>query len=153
MIAHSAVALQDYHRPEVMASILARLDEAKMIDNNGLLPWIGLKAFSAFMEGASGDDLNRGLRIIKARPSLIRGSIAAVERGLEDADPALRRTAAASIKRAVEMRALNPAQGEELLTKRLETETEPVLRAELTGGIQLAREFQKSEDETAPAAY
>ncbi len=147
MIAHCAVSLQNYHRTEVMEEILERLDETGILSKRGLMPWIDRKAFGRFLKEAREDSVVRGLKAIGTRPSLIRGSLPVVERELESADPAVRRIAAAAIKKAVARRIIAAEKGEELLAGRLERETEPVLRAELTGGLSLAREFLRSQGE------
>ncbi len=145
VVAHCAVALQDFHKPEIMGPILERLDEAGILGERAFMPWLDRKAFGEFIRGSEGEDLIRGLRAVATRPSLIKGNLGIVERELAHADPAVRHMAASAIRKAVAGRYVSARIGEELLAGRLELETEPVLRAELTGGIKLAREFLSSE--------
>lgn len=59
-----------------------------------------------------------------------------VEKGLQSPDPDTRRYAAIAVKKAVVAKIVDAKQGQTLLAGRLQVETEPVLKAELTGGLE-----------------
>jgi hypothetical protein len=135
-------ALQDYQDPALLGPALERLDQVGMIDN-AKLPWLSPKLFSAYIDKAEGVSLTRGLRAAKTRPALV--SLTAVKRGLESGDAQTRLVAAETVRKAVIKRVLQAKDGETLLANRLSQETEPVLKAELTGGLQQVRELMPEE--------
>ncbi len=149
VVAHCAVTLQDYAKAELLPGVLERLDALGMLERNGLMPWIDRDLLNASLGKAQGADLLRGMKVLRNRPSLVSSGMDALARGLEDADPMLRMTAAEAIKKAVAAKRLDPAQGRGLLAGRLDRETEPVLRAELTGGIEVAQGLLETETVSA----
>ena len=66
----------------------------------------------------------------------MKTGIAHVEKGLQSPDPDTRRFAAVAVKKAVVAKLVDAKQGQALLAGRLQVETEPVLKAELTGGLE-----------------
>ena len=72
-----------------------------------------------------------------ARPGLAK--IENLQTGLESPDAETRKIAAIAVKKSVVAKVMDPAQGETLLANRLQTETEPVLKAELTGSLERVR--------------
>jgi hypothetical protein len=137
-------ALQDYQDPALIGPALERLDQLKMLDNPKL-PWMSPKLFNAYLDKAEGASLARGLRAAKTRPALV--SLDAVKRGLESSDADTRRVAAEAVRKAVIKRVLQAKDGETLLTSRLARETEPVIKAELTGGLQQVRELMPEAEQ------
>lgn len=143
-ISACAVALQDMQDPGVMGPILERLDQTGILDHPKRMPWISSGMLSRHLETAEGSSLTRGIKVMKARPFMVKTALAAVQRGLEKGDPETRRVSAEAIKKAVLARRLDPKQAEGLLAGRLDRETEPVLKAELSGGLEQVRGFAEA---------
>jgi hypothetical protein len=139
LIAACAVSLQDYRDPELLGPVLERLEAVGLLESNARLPWISPALLAEHLGGAGPTPLKRGLMVLSARPALVADMPGAAEKGLQAQDPETRRIAAVAVKKAVVAGALEPAQGEALLAGRLQVETEPVLKAELTGGLERVR--------------
>lgn len=131
-----AISLQDYHDPELIGTILERLEQVGMIDSTAKLPWLSASLLNEHLKSADKAALRRGMIAISVRPSLGKLSIEHVEKGLQSPDPDTRRYAAVAVKKAVVAQVIEARQGENLLAGRLQVETEPVLKAELTGGLE-----------------
>ncbi|PIR16453.1 MAG: hypothetical protein COV48_09755 [Elusimicrobia bacterium CG11_big_fil_rev_8_21_14_0_20_64_6] len=131
-----AISLQDYHDPELIGTILERLEQVGMIDSAGKLPWLSASLLNEHLKSADKAALRRGMIAISVRPSLSKLSIEHIEKGLQSPDPDTRRYAAIAVKKAVVAKVIEAQQGESLLAGRLQVETEPVLKAELTGGLE-----------------
>jgi hypothetical protein len=147
IIGACVTTLQGYQDPALLGAGLERLEQTGLITNKQKLPWISSALFGRYIETAEGSALTRGLRAAKTRPSLVKVSIAAVTRGLDDKDPETRRVAAEAVRNAVVAKVIEAKHGEELLAGRLITETEPVLKAELTGGLEQVRGMMPKEPE------
>ena len=102
---------QDYAKAELLPGVLERLDALGMLERNGLMPWIDRDLLNASLGKAQGADLLRGMKVLRNRPSLVSSGMDALARGLEDADPMLRMTAAEAIKKAVAAKRLDPPRG------------------------------------------
>jgi hypothetical protein len=139
LVAGCAVALQDYREPDLLGPALERLEALGLLTDPGRLPWLSAALLDAHLKDAGEAQLRRGLAAIATRPSLISTTLVHVERGLQGPDLDARRHAAVAVKKAVVAGALSPEKGEELLAGRLVHETEPVLKAELTGGLERVR--------------
>lgn len=139
LISACAVSLQDYRDPELLGPVLERLEAVGMLESNARLPWISPALLSGHLATAGPTPLKRGLMALAARPALVADMPGAVEKGLQAQDPETRRIAAIAVKKAVVGGALAPERGEALLAGRLSVETEPVLKAELTGGLERVR--------------
>ena len=137
LVTHCTVSLQDYRDPALMGDILERLEQVGRLDSTGKMPWIGAGLLGAHMKDADRAQFRRGLMAMAARPGLVK--IEHVAKGLESTDSETRRYAAVAVRKAVVAKVLSPEQGETLLAGRLQTETEPVLKAELTGGLERVR--------------
>lgn len=137
LVTHCAVSLQDYRDPALMGDILERLEQVGRLDSAGKMPWISAGLLDAHMKDADRPQFRRGLMAMAARPGLVK--IEHVQKGLESPDSETRRFAAVAVKKAVVAKVLTPEQGESMLAGRLQTETEPVLKAELTGGLERVR--------------
>lgn len=138
-VAACATALQDYKQPELLGAAFERLEQIGTLDKNEKLPWISPALFGLYMEKAEGSALQRGLRAAMTRPSLVKVSMDSVKRGLESKEPETRRVAAEAVRKAVIGKVIDAKEGETLLTGRLGVETEPVLKAQLTGGLEQVR--------------
>lgn len=136
LIAGCAVSLQDYRDPELVGRILERLEAVGMIDSAGRLPWLSPALLDEHLKTADKASLRRGLMAMATRPSLVKTGLAHVERGLQSPDSDTRRYAAIAVKKAVVAKIVDAKQGQTLLAGRLQVETEPVLKAELTGGLE-----------------
>jgi hypothetical protein len=132
-----AVALQDYLDPSVMGPVLERLEQTGRLDSAGKLPWLSARLLSEHLKAAGPEDLRRGLTAMAVRPTLSREEF--LRAGLQSGNPATRRVAAVAVKKAVVAGVLKPETGEEMLAGTLKTESEPVLKAELTGGLERVR--------------
>jgi hypothetical protein len=139
LISACAVSLQDYRDPELLGPVLERLEAVGMLEGNSRLPWISPALLAAHLQNAEPTPLKRGLLVLAARPALVADVPGAVEKGLQAQDPETRRIAAVAVKKAVVGGTLAPERGEALLAGRLSVETEPVLKAELTGGLERVR--------------
>jgi len=134
-------SLQDYDDPVLLGAAFERLEQTGLLDKNEKLPWISPKLYGKFMEKADGTPLQRGLRAAATRPSLLKVAVEAAKRGLDSSDPETRRVAAMAVRKAVVGKVLEAKDGEAILAGRLDHETEPVLKAELTGGLQQVRDL------------
>lgn len=145
LIAGCAVALQDYREPELLGPVLERLEQLGMLDDGVRMPWLSAPLLSRHLEAADGARLRRGMMAVRARPALARSTFAHLEKGLSSPDGETRRVAAQAVKKAVAAKSLSAAQGETLLAGRVESETEPVLKAELTGSLEHIRGLKERE--------
>lgn len=136
LIAGCAISLQDYRDPEIVGKILERLEAVGMIDGAGKLPWLSPALLDEHLKSADKASFRRGMMAMATRPVLVKTGIAHVEKGLQSPDPDTRRYAAVAVKKAVVAKIVDAKQGETLLAGRLQVETEPVLKAELTGGLE-----------------
>ena len=136
LIAGCVISLQDYRDPEILGKALERLEQVGMIDSAGKLPWISPALLDEHLKSADKAQFRRGMIAMAARPSLVKTGIVHVEKGLQSPDPDTRRYAAVAVKKAVVAKLVDAKQGESLLAGRLQVETEPVLKAELTGGLE-----------------
>jgi hypothetical protein len=136
LIAGCAISLQDYRDPEIVGKILERLEAVGMIDSAGKLPWLSPALLDEHLKSADKASFRRGMMAMAARPVLVKTGITHVEKGLQSPDPDTRRYAAVAVKKAVVAKIVDAKQGETLLAGRLQVETEPVLKAELTGGLE-----------------
>lgn len=136
LIGGCAVALQDYRDPEIMGRILERLEAVGMIDTAGKLPWLSPALLDEHLKSADKASLRRGMMAMAARPALVKTGLVHVEKALQSPDPDTRRYAAVAVKKAVVAKFVDAQRGEGLLAGRLQVETEPVLKAELTGGLE-----------------
>lgn len=132
-----AVALQDYRDPALMGDVLERLEQVGRLDSAGKMPWISAALLDAHMKTADRPQFRRGLAAMAARPGLIK--IEHVRKGLESPDAETRKVAAVAVKKGVVAKVIDAQEGETLLAGTLKTETEPVLKAELTGGLERVR--------------
>lgn len=136
LIRGCAVSLQDYRDPEIMGKILERLEAVGMIDTAGKLPWLSPALLDEHLKTADKASLRRGMMAMAARPSLVKTGLVHAEKALQSTDPDTRRYAAVAVKKAVVAKHIDAKRGEGLLAGRLQVETEPVLKAELTGGLE-----------------
>jgi hypothetical protein len=132
-----AVALQDYRDPELMGDILARLEAVGRLDSAGKMPWISAPVLDAYMKTADKAGFRRGVMAMAVRPGLVK--IEHLKTALDSPDAETRKAAVAAVKKAVVAKAVDAQTGETMLANRLQTETEPVLKAELTGGLERVR--------------
>ena len=136
LISGCAIALQDYRDAELIGKILERLEAVGMIESAGKMPWISPALLDEHMKSADKASFRRGMIAMATRPALVKTGIAHVEKGLQSPDADTRRFAAIAVKKAVVAKLIDAKQGETLLAGRLQVETEPVLKAELTGGLE-----------------
>ena len=136
LIAGCSISLQDYRDPELIGKILERLEAVGMIESAGKMPWISPALLDEHLKSADKASFRRGMIAMSTRPILVKTGIAHVEKGLQSADADTRRYAAIAVKKAVVAKLVDAKQGEALLAGRLQVETEPVLKAELTGGLE-----------------
>ena len=136
LIAGCAVSLQDYHDPEMIGVILERLEQVGMIGSAGKLPWLSPSLLDAHLRSADKAGLRRGMIAMSVRPALVKTGLGHVEKGLMSPDADTRRYAAVAVKKAVVAKIVDAQQGQTLLAGRMQVETEPVLKAELTGGLE-----------------
>ncbi len=136
LISACAISLQDYRDPELIGTILERLEAVGMIDSAGKLPWLSPALLDEHLRSADKAGLRRGMTAMATRPSLVRTGVVHAEKALQSPDPETRRFAAVAVKKAVVAKLIDAQRGEALLAGRLQVETEPVLKAELTGGLE-----------------
>jgi len=136
LIAGCAISLQDYRDPELIGKILERLEAVGMIGTAGKMPWMSPALLDEHLKTADKASFRRGMIAMATRPALVKTGIAHVEKGLQSPDADTRRYAAVAVKKAVVAKLVDAKQGETLLAGRLQVETEPVLKAELTGGLE-----------------
>ncbi len=134
LVTGCAIALQDYREPALMGDVLERLEQVGRLDSAGKMPWISAPLLDAYMKTADKAQFHRGLAAMAARPGLAK--IEHLQKGLESPDAETRRIAAVAVKKAVVAKVIDAQRGETMLAGRLQTETEPVLKAELTGGLE-----------------
>ena len=132
-----AIALQDYRDPALLGEVLERLEQVGRLDSAGRMPWISGTLLDAYMKTADKAQFRRGLMAMAARPGLAK--LEHLKTGLESPDAETRRLAAVAVKKAVVAKVVDAQAGETMLAGRLRTETEPVLKAELTGGLERVR--------------
>jgi len=132
-----AVALQDYRDPTAIADVLERLEQLGRLDSGGRMPWISASLLDAHMKTADRAQFRRGVMAMAARPSLTK--IEHLKTALDSTDPDTRKIAAEAVKKAVVAKVVDAETGEAMLAGRLQSETEPVLKAELTGGLERVR--------------
>lgn len=139
LIAGCAVALQDYRDPELLGPVLERLEQLGMLEEGVKMPWLSAPLLDKHLQTAEGTKLRRGMLAVRARPALARSGVAKLEKGLSSPDAETRRVAYQAVKKAVVAKAVGVEQGTSLLAGRVESETEPVLKAELTGSLESLR--------------
>ena len=137
LVTGCAIAIQDYRDPALLGGVLERLEQVGRLDSTGKMPWISASLLDAHMKTADKAQFRRGIAAMAARPGLAK--VEHLQKGLESADAETRRLAAVAVKKAVLAKVIDVAQGETMLTGRLQTETEPVLKAELIGGLERVR--------------
>jgi hypothetical protein len=137
LVTGCAVALQDYRDPAIMGDILERLEQVGRLDSAGKMPWISAPLLDTHMKTADKAQFRRGITAMASRPGLFK--IEHVQKGLESPDAETRRVAAVAVKKAAVAKVIDAQTGETMLAGRLTTETEPVLKAELTGGLERVR--------------
>ncbi len=148
LIAGCAVALQDYRDPVLLGPVLERLEQLGMLDAGVKMPWLSAPLLSAHLENADGARLRRGMMAVRARPALARTLVTRLDAGLSAPDAETRRVAGQAVRNAVAAKTLDLAKGESLLAGRVESETEPVLKAELTGNLEHIRGLKTPETGT-----
>lgn len=136
LISACAISLQDYRDPELIGTILERLEAVGMIGSAGKLPWLSPALLDDHLKSADKAGLRRGMTAMATRPSLVKAGVLHAEKALQSPDPDTRRFAAIAVKKAVVAKHIDAQRGEALLAGRLQVETEPVLKAELTGGLE-----------------
>ncbi len=134
-----AVALQDYRDPALMGDVLERLEQVGRLET-GRMPWISGSLLNAHLKTADRAQMRRGLMAMAARPSLTK--IEFVKAALDSPDVETRRLAAVAVNKAVLAKVIDATTGEAMLAGRLQSETEPVLKAELTGGLERVKGLQ-----------
>lgn len=148
-LAAAAVEVQNLHKPELLGTVIARLDEMEMLKDSKQMPWFNGKLLSEHIKKAEGIEVVRALRVVWARPSLTRTTFKAVQETLASADPAVRRMAARLVPDAVKYAALEAADGEKTLSARLEVETDPAVKGELEAVLgEVRRNRQPAETPT-----
>ena len=145
LLAGCAVSLQDYRDPELLGPVFERLEEVGMLEP-GKLPWISPTLLDEHLKTADRPRFRRGIAAMAARPSLVAQNISHAERALGGEDAETRRHAAVAVKKAVVARLVDAKKGEDLLAGRLSVETEPVLKAELTGGLERVRSLLEQKE-------
>ena len=137
LVSGCAVALQDYRDPALMGDILERLEATGRLDSAGKMPWISAPLLDAHMKTADRSQFRRGVMAMAARPGLAK--IEHLKTALDSPDAETRKAAVAAVKKAVVAKVVDAEQGETMLANRLQTETEPVLKAQLTEGMERVR--------------
>ena len=143
LIVGCAISLQDYRDPEVVGKILERLEQVGRLDSAGKMPWISPVLLDEHLKSADRVSFRRGMMAMAARPAMVKAGIVHVEKGLQSPDGDTRRYAAIAVKKAVVAKIVDAKQGEALLAGRLQVETEPVLKAELIGGLERVRSLME----------
>jgi hypothetical protein len=138
-------ALEDYQDPALLGPAFERLDQTGLLEKNDKMPWISSKLFTSYMEKAEGAALRNGLRAAKTRPSLVKNTVEAVNRGLASTEPETRRVAAEAVRKAVIAKVIDAKIGEGMLAGRIGSETEPVLKAEFSGALEQVRGVMPKE--------
>ena len=128
-----------------------------MLDSAGKMPWLSPALLDEHLKSADKSQMRRGMIAMATRPVLVKTGIAHVEKGLQSPDADTRRYAAVAVKKAVVAKFVDAKQGETLLAGRLQVETEPVLKAELTGGLERIHSVLEQKEtgvqERRPATY
>ena len=146
LVSGCAIALQDYREPALMGDVLERLEQTGRLGSAGKMPWISAPLLDAYMKTADKAQFRRGLMAMAARPGLAK--IEHLKTGLGSPDAETRRIAAVAVKKAVVAKVVDAHEGETMLAGRLQTETEPVLKAELIGGLERVRGLLPPEKTT-----
>jgi hypothetical protein len=128
--------------------VLERLEQLGMLDAGVKMPWVSAPLLSAHLETADGARLRRGMMALRARPALTRTLVSRLDAGLSAPDAETRRVAGQAVRNAVAAKTLDVTKGESLLAGRVESETEPVLKAELTGSLEHIRGLKGPETGT-----
>ncbi|MDE2142851.1 MAG: hypothetical protein KGJ84_10600, partial [Elusimicrobia bacterium] len=137
LVNECAVALQDYRDPALLGDVLERLEQVGRLDSAGKMPWISAPLLDAYLKTADTAGFRRGITAMASRPGLAK--IEHLKAALDSPDAETRKVAVAAVKKAVVAKAVDARTGETMLAGRLQTETEPVLKAELTGGLERVR--------------
>lgn len=145
LIAGCAVALQDYRDPALIGPVLERLEQLGMLDEGVKMPWLSAPLLSQHLETADGARLRRGMMALRARPALTKSMSGRMERGLSSPDAETRRVAAQAVRKAASAKAIGYDTAESLLAGKVDAETEPVLKAELTGSLEHIRGLKTPE--------
>lgn len=145
LVAGVAVALQDYRDPELVGPVLERLEQLGLLDEGVKMPWLSAPLLSQHLETADGARLRRGMLALRARPQLSKSMSSRLEKGLSSPDAETRRVAAQAVKKAAAAKTLDVAAAESMLAGKVESETEPVLKAELTGSLEHIRGLKVPE--------
>jgi hypothetical protein len=125
------IALQDYQDPALMGAALERLEQTGLIDDGVKMPWISSKLLSQHLETAEGSALARGVKVLRARPTLARRGAAIFERAFEKGDEETKRIAAEAVKKAVMARTIDEDAAGKMLAAHPIAEAQPVLKAAL----------------------
>jgi hypothetical protein len=125
------IALEDYQDAALMGPALERLEQIGLIDDGVKMPWISSKLLSLNMETAEGSALSRGVKVLRARPTLARRGAAIFERAFEKGDEETKRIAAEAVKKAVMAKTFNGEAAEKLLAAHPAAAPAPVLKASL----------------------
>ena len=131
VLAAAAVEVQNLRKPELMGEVIARLDEMGMLKDEKSMPWFSGNILSQHLKKAQGVELVRALKVVWTRPSLTRSTFKSVSETLASADPAVRRMAARLVPDAVKYEGAKAEEGEQVLSARLEVETDPSVKGEL----------------------
>lgn len=145
-IAACAVELQNLGKPEVMGPVLARLDALGMLENKGKMPWISGRLLAKHIQTANDEELERALRIVTLRKSLVRSTARAVKERAGHKNADIRRLVARIIPNAVANEGLDVASGEELLLARLKEETDPSVKGEIEGSLAEVRKTRPAPE-------
>ena len=137
LVGGCAIALQDYRDPALLGDVLERLEQVGRLDSAGRMPWISASLLDEHMMTADRAQFRRGITAMAARPALAK--TAQLKTGLDSTDVETRKIAAVAVKKAVIAKVIDAEAGEAMLAGRLQSETEPVLKAELTGGLERVR--------------
>lgn len=146
LITACALSLQDYRDPEMIGVVLERLEAVGMLDSAVKMPWVSPALLDEHLKTADKQQFRRGMMAMAARPALVKPAVAHAEKGLQSADADTRRFAAVAVKKATVAKVIDAKQGESLLAGRLQVETEPVLKAELTGGLERVRTMLEQKE-------
>jgi hypothetical protein len=137
LVTGCAIALQDYRDPALLGDVLERLEAVGRLDSAGKMPWISAPLLDAYMKTADRPSFRRGIMAMAARPGLAK--IEHLKTALDSTDAETRKIAVSAVKKAVIAKVIDAPTGETMLANRLQAETEPVLKAELTGGLERVR--------------
>ncbi len=144
-----AVALQDFHKPELMKGILSRLQAAGLLNDHRRMPWLSGRLLSEHIKTASSEELALAVQIIKARPTLTRATMKAFKTRLSDKEPGVRRMVAQLIPSAVGTKDLEVEDGESMLVAQLQTEEDPAVKGAIEEGLSRMRLARQPQPEAA----